>query len=121
MYHYQSLGCHSDMTREEIKKRYMQVVLHVHPDKSLADPEEAAHVIEAWRVLGNEEKRKEYDKMLGAKRDRDERLNYRFVSTVARDREAMTINCPQCGEQNNAEADHQRIECVACSMFIDLS
>lgn len=99
----------------------MQVVLHVHPDKSLADAEEAAQVIEAWRVLGDEGKRKDYDKMLGAKQNRDERLNYRFVSTVARDRGAMTVYCPQCGEQNNAEADHQRIECVACSMFIDLS
>jgi DnaJ-class molecular chaperone len=119
--HYHTLGCRSDMTREEIKKKYMDLMLLVHPDKSPADAERAAQVISAWRVLGDQDKRKEYDKMLSAKLDRDERLNYRFVSTVEKHPDAYTVTCLQCGEQNSAEDGHQRIECVACSMLIDLS
>ena len=119
--HYEALGCRRDMSREEIKKAYMRLVMLVHPDKSATEAEEATKIIEAWRVLGDEERRRDYDMKLAAQRDRDDRLNYRYVSAVSRRHGDSSIHCPQCGEENSAEEAHERIECVACNMLIDLT
>ncbi|XP_031557846.1 dnaJ homolog subfamily C member 24-like [Actinia tenebrosa] len=69
--HYDELGVLQTATREEIKKSYQQLVLKVHPDKndpSLPTDEqqkriEAYHTItNAWKILGDKEKREQYDK-----------------------------------------------------------
>ncbi|KXJ11036.1 DPH4 homolog [Exaiptasia diaphana] len=70
---YDELGVSSQATQEEVKKAYQQHVLKVHPDKAdkkLSASEKEAnlhhyHMInKAWKILGDEEKRKQYDKGL---------------------------------------------------------
>lgn len=60
--HYEVLGCSRNSTHKEIKQAYHQRLLQFHPDKNGAtDNREFYDIMEAWRVLGHPESRKEYD------------------------------------------------------------
>lgn len=62
MDHYVSLGLTKDSTAEEIKKAYRQLVLIHHPDKTKNEDDSVFKKISlAYSVLGDEEKRREYD------------------------------------------------------------
>ncbi|KEG11082.1 putative chaperone protein DNAj [Trypanosoma grayi] len=61
--YYAVLGVSRDATGRQIKEAYNRLVLTVHPDKN-PSKSAAAHfdaVTKAYRVLGNEEKRRKYD------------------------------------------------------------
>jgi len=58
--HYSTLGAGEREAREEIERRYKRLARRHHPDRG-GDEEEMKAVNEAWRVLGNEESRRDYD------------------------------------------------------------
>jgi len=58
--YYKILGVSKDATLEEIKKAYKQLAHKYHPDKG-GDVEKFKEINEAYQVLGNEAKRKQYD------------------------------------------------------------
>ena len=61
--YYEVLGVGRAATRDEIKHAYRQLALHFHPDKN-KDPSAAAkfrELAEAYAVLSDDTKRKEYD------------------------------------------------------------
>ncbi|MGC8479529.1 MAG: molecular chaperone DnaJ [Candidatus Micrarchaeia archaeon] len=60
---YNILGVKKDATQDEIKKAYRELALKYHPDRnSSKEAEEKFKLInEAYAVLSNEEKRKQYD------------------------------------------------------------
>lgn len=66
---YEILGVSKDATQDEIKKAYRKLSLKYHPDRHTSDtPEEQKkneelfkEVTEAYDILGNQEKRKQYD------------------------------------------------------------
>jgi molecular chaperone DnaJ len=63
---YEVLGVGSDASQEEIKKAYRRLSRELHPDANPDDPsaeERFKAVSEAYAVLGNEEKRREYDEI----------------------------------------------------------
>jgi len=60
MNHYKTLGVSSTASDEEIKKAYRKAVIIHHPDKGGA-PALFQQVQEAWEVLQDPAKRKEYD------------------------------------------------------------
>ncbi|MGH7483050.1 MAG: molecular chaperone DnaJ [Longimicrobiales bacterium] len=69
--YYQVLGLGENATAEEIKKAYRRLAKQNHPDANQGDPQAAERfkdVGEAYAVLSNPEKRKQYDQMrrLGA-------------------------------------------------------
>jgi molecular chaperone DnaJ len=69
--YYAVLGVSSSSTADEIKKQYRRLAKQYHPDANQNDPKSAdrfKEISEAYNVLGDAEKRKQYDDMrrLGA-------------------------------------------------------
>ena len=68
---YAVLGVSASASQDEIKKHYRKLAAKHHPDKNQSDPKAAERfkeISEAYQVLGDAEKRKQYDEMrrLGA-------------------------------------------------------
>src|SRR6266480_3255879 len=68
---YAVLGVPASASQDEIKKQYRKLAAKHHPDKNQGDPKAAdrfKEISEAYQVIGDEEKRKQYDQMrhLGA-------------------------------------------------------
>src|SRR5690349_22734356 len=68
---YAVLGVSASATQDEIKKQYRKLAARFHPDKNPNDAKAAdrfKEISEAYQVLGDAEKRKQYDQMrqLGA-------------------------------------------------------
>ncbi|HJQ19396.1 MAG TPA: molecular chaperone DnaJ [Gemmatimonadaceae bacterium] len=68
---YAVLGVSASASQDEIKKQYRRLAAKHHPDKNQNDPKAAERfkeISEAYQVLGDAEKRKQYDEMrrLGA-------------------------------------------------------
>src|SRR5690349_21315207 len=62
--YYVRLGVSETSSQEEIKKAYRRLAVKYHPDKNPGNKEaeeKFKDVCEAYEVLGNEEKRKQYD------------------------------------------------------------
>jgi molecular chaperone DnaJ len=69
--YYAVLGVSASATQDEIKKQYRKLAAKHHPDKNQSDPKAAdrfKEISEAYQVIGDVEKRKQYDQMrqLGA-------------------------------------------------------
>src|SRR5215510_8352727 len=69
--YYTVIGVPASATQDEIKKTYRKLAAKHHPDKNPNDPKAAERfkeISEAYQVLGDAEKRKQYDQMrqLGA-------------------------------------------------------
>lgn len=62
--YYQILGLHKGTSDKEIKKAYRKLATEYHPDKTKGDKakeERFKEISEAYQVLGNKEKRNQYD------------------------------------------------------------
>src|SRR5262245_21386862 len=69
--YYDVLGVASNASQDEIKKAYRRLAKRYHPDANQNDPKAAdrfKEISEAYQVVGDAEKRKQYDDMrrLGA-------------------------------------------------------
>src|SRR3954465_13374247 len=69
--YYNVIGVPASATQEELKKAYRKLAAKHHPDKNPNDPKAAERfkeISEAYQVLGDADKRKQYDQMrqLGA-------------------------------------------------------
>src|SRR3954470_23483659 len=69
--YYNVIGVPASATQEELKKAYRKLAAKHHPDKNPSDPKAAERfkeISEAYQVLGDAERRKQYDEMrrLGA-------------------------------------------------------
>lgn len=62
--YYEILGVSRDASKSDVKKQYYKLAKKYHPDANKDDPQAAkkfAEATEAWEVLGDEEKRGQYD------------------------------------------------------------
>ena len=68
--YYKILGVNKDATKEEIKRAYRRLALKYHPDKN-KDPkaeERFKEITEAYLILSDGDRRKEYDKQKNGKK-----------------------------------------------------
>jgi len=59
--YYQILGVSKSASQDEIKKAFRKLAHEYHPDKKSGNEAKFKEINEAYQVLGNEEKRKQYD------------------------------------------------------------
>jgi len=62
--HYRTLGLKLEATQQDIKKTYRKLAMQHHPDRNGGNPESEEHlkeINEAYRILGDEDKRRRYD------------------------------------------------------------
>ena len=59
--YYKILGVDKNSSEEQIKKAFRKLAHEYHPDKSKGDEDKFKEINEAYQVLGNKEKRKQYD------------------------------------------------------------
>ena len=66
--YYRILGVHKDASAQDIKKAFRQLALRYHPDHNPENTQEAEakfkEINEAYEVLGDEQKRGQYDRLL---------------------------------------------------------
>ena len=60
MNHYETLGIDKNSTADQIKSAYKKLAVQHHPDKG-GDEEKFKEISNAYGVLGDEEKRNEYN------------------------------------------------------------
>jgi len=67
--YYTILGVNRNANAEDIKKAFRKLALRYHPDRNLNNVEEAEkkfkEINEAYEVLGDGNKKREYDRLLG--------------------------------------------------------
>ena len=62
--YYQLMGLSREATGDEIRKAYRKLVMEYHPDRNRNNPDcegRMKEINEAYQVLGDEEKRRQYD------------------------------------------------------------
>lgn len=76
---YDVLGVSQDASETEIRRQYQELARQFHPDKSDTDSakEKFLKVTEAWHVLGDTQKRREYDDQL-----KREKVRHHYVQCV---------------------------------------
>jgi len=66
--YYRILGVNKDASAQDIKKAFRQLALRYHPDRNPGDVKEAEEkfkeINEAYEVLGDEQKKRQYDRLL---------------------------------------------------------
>ena len=58
---YEVIGVNVDATPEQIKKQYRKLSLELHPDRPNGDRSKFELLAEAYEVLGDKDKRRQYD------------------------------------------------------------
>ena len=60
--YYEILGVPKTATEDEIKRAYRRLAHQYHPDKNGGDDKKFKEINEAYQVLGNKEKKEQYDR-----------------------------------------------------------
>ena len=60
--YYKILGVEKNASKEEIKRAYRSLAHKYHPDKASGDDKKFKKLNEAYQILGNDEKRRQYDR-----------------------------------------------------------
>ncbi|XP_073916737.1 dnaJ homolog subfamily C member 24-like [Castor canadensis] len=133
---YSILGADPSAHMSDLKQKYQKLILMYHPDKQSTDvPAETVEeciqkfieIDQAWKILGNEETKKEYDLQQHA----DELRNmgpvdaqvYLEEMTWNQDDQSFSLSC-RCGGKYTISKDEAEdvnlIACDTCSLVIEL-
>ncbi|XP_042547390.1 dnaJ homolog subfamily C member 24 isoform X2 [Dipodomys spectabilis] len=133
---YSILGADPSADVADLKQKYQKLVLMYHPDKQSTDVpagmmegyiQKFIEIDQAWKILGNEETKKEYD----LQRHDDELRNMGPVDAKVyleemswnEDDHSFSLNC-RCGGKYTISKDEAEdvnlISCDTCSLIIEL-
>ncbi|KAM9659294.1 dnaJ homolog subfamily C member 24 [Trichechus inunguis] len=132
---YSVLGADPSASVSDLKEKYQKLILMYHPDKQSADVpagtveeciQKFIEIDQAWKILGNEETKKEYD----LQRHEDDLRNigpvdarvYLEEMSWNKDDHSFSLSC-RCGgkysiSKNEVEVD--LISCDTCSLIVEL-
>jgi len=126
---YEVLGCHTNATYEEVKRRYQELVLKYHPDKQENSlPATFLEIDKAWKILRDPEQRKLYDDQLAHTRLSEQPLIYATLTVSDLDRHDDTLNYSyicRCGglysiSQTEVGLEDCFVHCEDCSLVIHI-
>jgi diphthamide biosynthesis protein 4 len=126
---YEVLGCHTNATYEELKRRYQELVLKYHPDKQENSlPATFVEIDKAWKILRDPEQRKLYDDQLAHIRLSEKPLIYATLTVSDLDRHEDTLNYSymcRCGglysiSQTEVGLEDCFVHCEDCSLIIHI-
>ncbi|XP_047632043.1 dnaJ homolog subfamily C member 24 [Phacochoerus africanus] len=133
---YSILGADPSASVSDLKQKYQKLILMYHPDKQSADVpagtveeciQKFIEIDQAWKILGNEETKKEYD----LQRHEDDLRNMGPVDARVYLEEmswnegdhSFSLSC-RCGGKYSVSKDEAKevtlISCDTCSLIIEL-
>ncbi|MXQ92255.1 hypothetical protein E5288_WYG020400 [Bos mutus] len=133
---YSILGADPSASVSDLKQKYQKLILMYHPDKQSADApagsveeciQKFIEIDQAWKILGNEETKKEYD----LQRHEDDLRNmgpvdariYLEEMSWNEDDHSFSLSC-RCGGKYSVSKDEAEevtlISCDTCSLIIEL-
>ncbi|XP_076970420.1 dnaJ homolog subfamily C member 24 isoform X1 [Tamandua tetradactyla] len=133
---YGILGADPSASMSDLKQKYQKLLLMYHPDKQSADVPAGAveeciqkfiEIDQAWKILGNEETKKEYD----LQRHEDDLRNMGPVDARVyleelswnEDDHSFSLSC-RCGGKYSVSKEEAEevnlISCDTCSLIIEL-
>ncbi|HZR07172.1 MAG TPA: J domain-containing protein [Myxococcales bacterium] len=115
MDHYERLRVTRDATRAQIRAAYLRLVALHHPDRSVAPDaaEVTAELNEAYSVLEDERKRREYDDALRAAAVSAQKAAARAREEPRRRAEIPQIRCETCGAVDSSLRAAEFLRCVS--------
>lgn len=133
--YYAILNCSPDSSLDDLKKSYHKLALRYHPDKNDVhhSPELFQSIEEAWRVLGNEESKKDYDAQLKQLNLEDmsillfSRIKVDELKVCPDDEDVLTYTC-RCGgdyKVHKSDLDEKnctvQVPCQECTLVIEIN
>lgn len=130
--YYRVLGCRSDASYDEIKRKYHDLILKCHPDKGDSSDNgnnSFQEIDEAWKVLRDPIKRKAYDEDMRQRRLEEQNLMFGTfkLNELNYDSSTETYSCVcKCGgvysftRQGSEEFDSCLVGCEQCSLMISV-
>ncbi|XP_053418855.1 dnaJ homolog subfamily C member 24 isoform X1 [Nycticebus coucang] len=133
---YSILGADPSASVSELKQKYQKLILMYHPDKQSTDVpagtaekciQKFIEIDQAWKILGNEETKKEYD----LRRREDDLRNvgpvdaqiYLEEMSWSEDDHSFSLSC-RCGGKYSVSKDEAEeinlISCDTCSLIIEV-
>ncbi|KAF6103029.1 DnaJ heat shock protein family (Hsp40) member C24 [Phyllostomus discolor] len=110
---YSILGANPSASISDLKQNYQKLILMYHPDKQSADVpagtmeecvQKFIEIDQAWKILGNEETKKEYD-------------------LQRHDDHSFSLSCRCGGKYSVSEEEAEEVtlvSCDTCSLIIEL-
>ncbi|XP_066220019.1 dnaJ homolog subfamily C member 24 [Saccopteryx leptura] len=133
---YSILGANPSASMSDLKEKYQKLILMYHPDKQSADVpagtvEECirkfVEIDQAWKILGNEETKREYD--LQRHEDDLRKMGpvdaqvYLEDMSWSKDDHSFSLNC-RCGGKYSVSKDEAEevtlVSCDTCSLIVEL-
>ena len=98
--HYKSLGVNTNASSEEIKCAYRELVKVHHPDAG-GDEQTILLINAAWEILGDSEKRRDYDLSINKQSSNSNEAYYRGVRNAKATDDANTVQSKSATEDKD--------------------